>query len=169
MRIVSCRFCDIIVIYGRETQRLGRILANGVTGSSFVRFSRQGLKSIRHYWGKLGDRMECRRQALKLRYWDERHLDPVGMLVDHTYESIKALAGFGVYELRLDDDIGGQANIRVVFFDPPSELVPLPNNIRPLRVVWILEVLPKKRNDWTTNELTRFRAQAKLITSRMYK
>src|SRR5688572_649771 len=139
-----------------------------ITGANFVRFTRQGLKSIRHHWDQLGDRMECRRQALKLRFWDDRHRHPVGMLLDHSYESIKALARFGIYEMRLDDDIGGQSNIRVVFFDPASDLVPKPKEKRPMRVVWILEVLPKKRNDWTTNELTRFRALAKLIKSRMY-
>jgi len=89
---------------------------------NFVRFSRHGLQAIRSYWKKLGDRFEVRRQALKLRFWDERHLHVSGMLGDLTYESIKALAGLDVYELRLDDQIGGQSNIRVVFFDPPKIL-----------------------------------------------
>ena len=79
-----------------------------LTGVNFVRFSRHGLQSIRAYWAKLGDRFEVRRQALKLRWWDERHLHHPGTLFDHTYESIKSLKGLGVYELRLDDDIGGQ-------------------------------------------------------------
>jgi hypothetical protein len=116
----------------------------------------------------MGDRFECRRQALKLRWWDERHLHPVGMLMDHSYESIKALSRSGVYEMRLDDEIGGQSNIRVVHFDPPNDWKPKPREVRPLRVIWVLEVLPKKRNDWTMNELTRFRALTKLIRTRMY-
>jgi hypothetical protein len=139
-----------------------------LTGVNFVRFSRHGLQSIRKYWAKLGDRFEVRRQALKLRFWDERHLHAPGMLFDHTYESIKSLSGFGVYELRLDDDIGNQANIRVVFFDAPPDWIPAVGETRPMRVIWVLEALPKRRNDWTTNEITRFRAARLLIQKRFY-
>src|SRR5260370_36738443 len=95
-----------------------------ITGVNFVRFTRHGLQAIRAYWAKLGDRFEVRRQALKLRFWDERHLHPPGMLFDHTYESIKSLQGLGIYELRLDDDIGGPKNIRGVFFTPPPSSEP---------------------------------------------
>ena len=48
------------------------------TEVNFVRFTRHGLQAIRAYWSKLGDRFEVRRQALKLRFWDERHLHPRG-------------------------------------------------------------------------------------------
>lgn len=139
-----------------------------VTGVNFVRFTRHGLQAIRAYWVKTGDRFEVRRQALKLRFWDERHLHVPGLLFDHTYESIKALAKLGIYELRLDDEIGGQPNIRVVFFDPPSNWLPIVGEQRPLRVVWVLEALPKRRNDWTTNDITRFRASRLLIQKRFY-
>ena len=53
-----------------------------VTGVNFVRFTRHGLQAIRAYWKRTGDRFEVRRQALKLRFWDERHLHPPGMLFD---------------------------------------------------------------------------------------
>jgi hypothetical protein len=139
-----------------------------ITGCNFVRFTRHGLQSIRSYWSRVGDRFEVRRQALKLRFWDERHEHGPGMLFDHTYESIKALAGQGIYELRLDDDIGGQENIRVVFFDPPGSWQPIKNQSRPLRVIWVLEALPKKRDNWTTNDLTRFRGARLLIQKRFY-
>jgi len=97
--------------------------------------TRHGLQSIRHSWSRLRHQFEVRRQALKLRYWDERHEHDPGMLFDHSYESIKALAGLGIYELRLDDDIGNQSNIRVVFFDPPTSWVPTPTFAHPLRVI----------------------------------
>lgn len=96
-----------------------------VTGSNFVRFTRHGLQSIRKPWPKLSDRFEVRRQALKLRWWDERHLDTSGLLVDLSYEKIKALSSESIYELRLTGVIGGQSNIRVVFFDPPKEWSPM--------------------------------------------
>ena len=139
-----------------------------VTGCNFVRFTRHGLQAIRAYWGKIGDRFEVRRQALKLRFWDERHTHGPGMLFDHTYESIKSLAGLGIYELRLDDDIGGQSNIRIVFFDPPSSWKPAEGYMKPLRVIWVLEAMPKRRNEWTTNDITRFRASRLLLKQRLY-
>jgi hypothetical protein len=71
-----------------------------LTGCNFVRFTRHGLQAIRKTWEKTGDKFEVRRQALKLRWWDARHEHPPGMLFDHTYESIKALAGLGIYLLR---------------------------------------------------------------------
>jgi hypothetical protein len=113
-----------------------------LTGTNFVRFTRHGLQAIRGYWAKIGDRFEVRRQALKLRFWDERHLHPPGMLFDHTYEGIKSLPGLGIYELRLDDLIGGQSNIRLVFFDPPKDWQPLSEEARPLRTIWSLIVSP---------------------------
>lgn len=139
-----------------------------ITGCNFVRFTRHGLQSIRSYWDKINDRFEIRRQSLKLRFWDERHTHSPGMLFDHSYESIKALSGLGIYELRLDDTIGGQSNIRVVFFDPPKNWKPANHNIKPLRVIWVLEALPKRRNDWTTNDITRFRTSRLLIKKRFY-
>ena len=139
-----------------------------VTGCNFVRFTRHGLQAIRAYWEKIGDRFEVRRQALKLRFWDERHTHSTGMLFDHTYESIKSLAGLGIYELRLDDDIGGQSNIRIIFFDPPASWVPAAEHKKPLRVIWVLETMPKRRNEWTTNDITRFRASRLLLKQRFY-
>lgn len=139
-----------------------------ITGVNFVRCTRHGLQVARRTWPKTADRFEVRRQALKLRFWDERHLHPTGMLFDHTYESIKALSGLGIYELRLADEIGGQSNIRLVFFDPPRDWQPVLGEARPLRIVWVLEALPKRRNDWTPNEISRFRAARLLIAKRWY-
>jgi hypothetical protein len=139
-----------------------------LTGVNFVRFTRHGLHAIRGYWAKTGDRFEVRRQALKLKWWDNRHEHPPGVLVDLTYETIKALAGLGIYEARLDDEIGGQSNIRVVFFDPPAAWTPIPGEDRPMRVIWVLEALPKRRQDWTTNDITRFRAARLLVARRFY-
>jgi hypothetical protein len=140
----------------------------GLTGCNFVRFTRHGLQAIRHGWSKIGDRFEVRRQAFKLRFWDERHTHGPGLLFDHTYEAIKALSGLGIYELRIDDEIGGQSNIRVVFFDPPKDWVPLIKEARPMRIVWVLEILAKRRNNWTANDIARFRAARRLLQKRMY-
>src|SRR5262249_9913241 len=125
-------------------------------------------QKIRAYWSRIGDQFEVRRQALKLRFWDERHLHPAGMILDLTYESIRSLPGSGIYELRLDDKIGGQSNVRVVFFDPPRDWQPVAGEVRPMRVIWVLDVLPKRRDDWTRNDICRFRAARLLIQKRFY-
>jgi hypothetical protein len=70
--------------------------------------------------------------------------------------------------MRLDDIIGGQSNIRVVFFDPPKDWQPILAERKPMRVVWVLEALPKKRHNWTENEITRFRAARLLLQKRCY-
>ena len=137
-----------------------------LTGVNFVRFTRHGLQAIRHVWPTTRARFQVRRQVLKLRFWDERHLHPPGLLVDLTYEAIKALSSLGLYELRLDDDIGGHTNIRVIFFDPPSNWVPLEE--KPMRIIWVLEAFPKKRDDFTKNDLTRFRNSRNLLAERAY-
>lgn len=144
-----------------------------VTGCNFVRFTRHGLQSIRHPWPKVNHRFKVRRQALKLRFWDERHRDQPGVLLDLTYEKIKALKDESIYELRLTGSIGGQSNIRIVFFDPPKDWVPqTPYPIDPegqvMRVVWVMEAMPKKRNEWTSYDLDRFSSSRMLIQERFY-
>jgi hypothetical protein len=165
--LISSQLCDIIHrVRQREPINWRRRMA--LTGCNFVRFTRHGLQAIRSSWKNTSDRFEIRRQALKLRFWDERHLGPPGMLFDHTYESIKSLSQFNVYELRLDDEIGGQSNIRVVFFDPPKAWELQIGENRPMRVIWILEALPKKRDKWTDNQISRFRTSTKLLRKRFY-
>ena len=137
-----------------------------LTGTNFVRFTRHGLQAAKSLWLKTGDRYEVRRQVLKLRWWDERHSHPNGMLMDLSYESIKSLPGLGIYELRLDDRIGGHENIRVVFFDPPKDWQPL--EMKPMRVIWILEIFPKKRDAFTTYDIRRFKGSRLLIAQRCY-
>jgi hypothetical protein len=136
-----------------------------LTGTHLVRVLRSGLQGARHFWPRVGDRMEVRRNALKLRFWGQRHGQ--GRLLDLTYESIKAMAGSGVYELRIDDVIGGHRNIRVVFFDPPG-IWEAQKWIPPLPLVWVLEALPKKRHDWTSFDIDRFGAKQATIKERFY-
>ena len=108
--------------------------------------------------------MEVRRQALKLRFWGQRH---AAFVLDVSYESIKGLAGSGIHELRIDDEIGGHRNVRVTFLVPPDTWKAA-NWSRPLPVIWVLEVLPKKRQDWTTHDLDRFRAKREIVKQRFY-
>lgn len=139
-----------------------------LTGTHRVRALKSALhKTKRRYWPKIGPRMEVRRQALKLRFWGERHTDgPGASVLDLTYESIKSLPGSGVYELRLDDTIGGHRNIRVIFLVPPDDWKPLEPS--PLPCLWVLEAIPKRRNEWTADDLDRFRGLRSVVQERFY-
>lgn len=134
-----------------------------VTGTHLVRVLRSALQSAKHFWPKVGDRMEVRRNALKLRHWGIREAQGV---MDVTYESIKAMPGSGVYELRIDDEIGGHRNIRVIFFETPEAWKTSLHYPKP--VLWVLETLPKKRQDWTRNDITRFWTKRGIIRERFY-
>ena len=107
--------------------------------------------------------MEVRRNALKLRHWGSRAVQGV---MDLTYERIKAMSGSGVYELRIDDEIDGQRNIRIIFFEAPEAWKP--NGSYPKPVLWVLEALPKKAQDWTTNDIDRFKAKRAIVKERFY-
>lgn len=135
----------------------------GLTGSHLVRVLRSGLQSARHFWPKVGDRMEVRRNALKLRHWGSRAEQGV---MDLTYESIKAMSGSGVYELRLDDEIGGQRNIRILFFEAPQAWKTTRPHPKP--VLWVLEALPKRRQEWTGHDIDRFWAKRGIVKERFY-
>jgi hypothetical protein len=137
-----------------------------VTGTHLVRMTRHGLQSARKLWPKTRDRFEVRRQALKLRFWGERHEHEPGMLLDLSYESIKSLSGLGLYELRLDDKIGEHGNVRIIFLQPPEDWVP--DDPRPMPILWVLEIFPKKRDDFTANEIRRFKASRLMIRQRFY-
>lgn len=88
--------------------------------------------------------------------------------LDLSYESIKALRDRapGLFELRLDDSIGGLENIRVIFFVPPTDWVPCAP--LPLPALWLIEPMVKKRNDFTIHDLNRFRAGRSLVRERFY-
>jgi hypothetical protein len=133
-------------------------------GRNFVRFTRHGLQAARSLWPRTRDRFEVRRQALKLRFWDTRHDHPPGRLFDNTYESVKGLSD--IYEFRLDDTIGGLSNVRIILFDPPKDWQPFES--RPMRIIWILEAFPKKRNDFSNNDLRRFKASRLMLAQRCY-
>lgn len=134
-----------------------------LTGTHLVRVLRSGLQSAKHFWPHVGDRMEVRRNTLKLRHWGRREGQGV---MDLTYESIKAMRGSGVYELRIDDEVGGLRNIRVIFFEAPEAWKP--NRVYPLPVLWVLEAVPKKRNDWATGDIDRFWAKRAVVKARFY-
>jgi hypothetical protein len=155
----------VIIIYSHEYgSGISSETEMALEGTHHVRVLRSALQKARKVWPRAKPRMEVRRHSIKLRWWGEKHKDDC--LLDLTYESIKARPGSGLYELRIDDEIGGHENIRVIFLVPPKEWIPLQESLKP--VLWIIEALPKKRDDWTSAQLTRFDAGAAIIKQRFY-
>src|SRR5438046_686312 len=88
------------------------------------------------------DYFELRRHALKLRFWPATQAtDPSGRVVVLDWSFIRAPPGLDLGELRIDDEIGGRRNIRIIFFVGPAD------GRYPMPCIWILAVFPKKRDD----------------------
>jgi hypothetical protein len=108
--------------------------------------------------------MEIRRHALKLRYWPEHHpADEAGKILDLDWEWIRALTGLRIGELRVADAIGGNDNLRVIFYVGNTEIR------EPLPMIWILRVLQKKRDDFSKHDVSIFKARRLLVIERFEK
>lgn len=142
-------------------------LGKHLTGTHRIRAVKSALHKAKKLWPNKAERMEVRRQTLKLRFWGERHLlgSDTGIF-DLSYEPIRTMKGSGVFELRLDDEIGGHRNIRVIFFVPPDSLVS--NAPTPLPMIWVLETIPKRRPQWTVHDIDRFWAVRTVVEERFY-
>lgn len=144
----------------KTTEDLGKHL----TGSYRVRVFRPAWNDVKRNLRTTRDMVEVRSHALKLRYWPESlPEDESGQLLDLNWSWIRALPGLNVGELRIDDVIGGHDNLRIIFFvgDPGVKL--------PLPIIWVLQVLQKKRNDFTRANIDTFRARRTLVIERFYK
>lgn len=136
----------------------------GLTGSYRVRVFRPVFDEIRKLCGHTRDGMEIRRHLLKLRYWPENNpVDDHGTVLDLDWSWIRALPNLKVGELRIHDTIAGNDNLRAAF------LVGDPNVREQLPMIWILAVLQKKRDDFTSAQIAVFRARRLLVHERFYR
>jgi hypothetical protein len=108
--------------------------------------------------------MEIRRNALKLRYWPEHHpTDGAGKLLDLDWDWVQALSGLHIGELRISDAIGGNDNLRLIFYVGSATIR------EPLPMIWILRVLQKKRDDFSKHDISIFKARRLLVIERFEK
>lgn len=135
--------------------------AKGLTGKYRVRVCKPALDSARRLFPRLGDYMELRAHAIKLRYWPDGKAGT--KVIDLDWDWVRACDGQGIGELRIDDTIGGQDNLRVIFFKADEKVRD------PLPVIWILHVMQKKRQDFSANEIRIFKARRNLIVEHFYK
>lgn len=136
-------------------------LPGNMTGRYRVRALREAFQDAHHWLPATKHRGELRRHSLKLRFWpDHSPSDDNGTLLDLNWSWIKSLPQKRVGELRIDDEIGGCDNLRVIFFDPAkSEGVPM---------IWILAVLQKKRDDFTRAQILNFKQRRLIVLERFY-
>jgi hypothetical protein len=134
-----------------------------LAGNFHVRVFRPAFADVNSLFNRTRDKVEVRRHALKLRYWPESlTTEPSGQVADLDWSWIRGLDNQKVGELRIHDTIGGNDNLRIIFYVGPA------CDRLPLRCIWVLGVLQKKRQDFTTNQLRIFRVRRLLVRQRFY-
>src|SRR5579862_5454736 len=98
-----------------------------LSGKCRVRAIRPAFDDVHRLLRRTKDKIEVRREALKLRFWPQRHpLDGSGQLLDLNWSWIRSLPGLKIGELRIGDAIGGLENLRIIFYEGnPSVCDPL--------------------------------------------
>lgn len=134
-----------------------------LTGNYRVRAIRPAFSDVARLCCRTTDKLEIRRHALKLRLWPAQHpTDRAGRVLDLDWSWVRALENKKVGELRVEDEIGGNDNLRIIFFVGPPEVR------KPLPLIWILRVLQKKRDDFSTHDLSIFKARRAIVLQRFY-
>jgi hypothetical protein len=138
-------------------------MSTGLTGNYWVRRLEAARADAGRYFPRARDYFEIRRHALKLRFWPSTQAtDSSGCIIDLDWSYIRALPGLSIGELRIEGEIGGHTNLRIIFFVGPAD----PRYIMPC--IWILSVFPKKRDDFTAHQLANFRARRQIVMTRFY-
>jgi hypothetical protein len=134
-----------------------------LTGTYRVRAIRPAFDDVHRLCRRVRDKMEIRKHSLKLRFWPNvQSEDEAGKLLDLDWSWVKSLPGLKIGELRIDDVIGGNDNLRIIFFQGPTSVK------EPLPMLWVLRVMQKTRMDFSKHDLTVFRARRLLVLERFY-
>jgi hypothetical protein len=104
-----------------------------------------------------------RRHALKLAFW------PDGADLD--WDWIKTLEKYGIGELRIDDEIAGNNNVRTIFFKArdPLQDDPLSHSGKVMKRIWVISVFQKKSQGFSANQLKAWRGMTKVLEQRYYR
>jgi hypothetical protein len=100
---------------------------------------------------------------LKLAFWPGNVSCPSGPIIDLDWEWIQSLRNERIGELRISDAIGGNRNLRIVFWVTDQLLAG-----DPMKRIWTIAVVNKKAMNWTTPELKAFRGRLTILKQRMY-
>ena len=132
-------------------------------GEYYVKPTASAIRDAQDLFPKYGDYQEARKHALKLAFWPGAEAERSGLIVDLDWEWIQALRTFQIGELRIQDSIGGNRNLRVVFWVADKLLTG-----DSMKRIWTLAVVNKKSNDWTNPELKAFEGRYKILKLRKY-
>jgi hypothetical protein len=134
-----------------------------ITGSRLVRLIHPVHRECYRLLSKNRDRKLMRRQALKLRFWPEKHPDTgSGELLDVDWSWIRACSGLNIGELRISDKIGGFDNWRIIFFEGPK-----PDD-GSMPKIWVLQLMKKKRDEFTDADIKTFKLRRLMVVERYY-
>ena len=129
-----------------------------------VRAISPALNEVWRLCNRMKENAEIRRHALKLRFWPDNHpTTDSGEVLDLNWSWVRSLPGANVGELRIQDAIAGNDNLRIIFFvgDPKIK--------KPLPMIWILRVMQKGRDDFSRHDISIFKARKALVVERFYK
>jgi hypothetical protein len=133
---------------------------SGLSGTYYVKPTAMALKRA---WklckGSARDVAIIRRHTLALRFWPGSEIAKA----DIDWDWIEGLQAKRIAELRIDEIIAGNHNLRVIFFKANRMLA----GDRLLRI-WILTVFQKKGQGFSSGEITSFRAMHGLLVQREY-
>jgi hypothetical protein len=132
-----------------------------VTGRFFVRAIRPAFQDAHRLCPTAKDRAGLRRHVLKLRFWPNSNpTDSHGELLDLDWEYIKCMPNQKVGELRIHDTINGNDNLRAIFLTEDTGI------FAGLSVIWVLAVIQKKRQDFSSANITTFKARRAIVIER---
>lgn len=133
-------------------------------GNFRVRAIRPAFSDVYRLCDNWSENAEIRRHSLKLRYWPDNHPeDESGQLLDLDWSWIKSMPGMDVGELRVHDTIGGNDNLRIIFYVGDKKIC------EPLPMIWVIRVIQKARDDFSKHDITTFKARRLLVIERFYK
>jgi len=110
--------------------------------------------------GKARDMWKLRKHAFNLVYWPEGDAEQE---TDVDWEWIEGLQKFRIGELRIDERINAKSNIRIIFWKANQRLIG-----EPVPRIWLLDVFPKKRQDFGNGRLAAWRGMRVIIVDRYY-
>jgi hypothetical protein len=153
----------LVILFSHRDDTSGVEMSDNLTGGFHVRATRPAFADVGRLFKKTRDSIEVRRHALKLRYWpDAFTTEASGQVFDLDWSWIRSLEGTKIGELRIHDTIGGQDNLRVIFFlGPQCDRVAK-------RCIWILAVIQKRRDDFTAHQIRIFADRRLLVLQRFY-
>lgn len=126
-------------------------------GRYWVKATKSALAEAIKLCPRVGDRMEIRRHALKLRFWPDSPPGGRGEVMELDWEWVKGISSNDVGELRIRDVIAGCDNLRIIFYVGGKR----PGDAS--SIIWILRVFQKKRDDFSAGEIAGFRLNRKNV------